>query len=81
MATVTAAALSPVRDDNAAHQIRIEYTRDWNLCVSCTCVQRQAPEGYLSRIRDAAEAIDIWRRHWATSLTATSQVIRLPRIG
>jgi hypothetical protein len=81
MTAIKAAALSPIRDDSAAHQIRIEYTSDWNLCVSCTCVQRQAPGGYLSRIRDAVEAIDIWRRHWVTSLAAVNPTIRLPHIS
>lgn len=73
--------LSPIRDDNAAHQIRIEYTQQKALCVSCTCIQRVTPGGYLQTIIDANEALAAWKRHWAASLATVNQVIHLPRIS
>lgn len=69
-----------LRDDNAAHQIRIEYGRCMKLVVSCTCLQRKNSGAYLSSIRNASQATDLWRQHWAHSLADVRELSpKLPR--
>lgn len=71
-----------IRDDNAAHQIRIGYDRHMRLVVSCTCLQRTADDAYLSPIRDAFEATELWRQHWARALTDVRELpLQLPCIS
>lgn len=68
-----------LRDDNAAHQIRIEYGRCMELVVSCTCLQRKNSGAYLSPIRDAVQATELWRRHWVHALADVQELsLKLP---